>query len=68
MTAEYDFWTKPVDPVTGRCQQDGCCKICGNGDPTPESGQGAIPSDPDEDGHLAFQPAFGDIDLGCGIP
>ena len=38
----------PGDPT---CDDD-CCIICGKGDPTPESGEGAIPDKPDEDGHL----------------
>lgn len=52
MSAEYDFWTTPADPETGRCVQDPCCCIvCGNGDPSPEEG-GAIPVDPDENGKI----------------
>lgn len=45
-SAEYLLWTDPdicLDP---------CCLIDGQGDPTPESGQGAIPIKPNEDGQL----------------
>lgn len=45
MSAEYDLWT---DPDT--CLDD-CCIIDGQGDPSPAEG-GAIPEDPDENGHL----------------
>lgn len=50
-SAEYIWWTQPTG-ADGHCQQDPCCIICGNGDPTPESGHGAIPIDPDENGQV----------------
>lgn len=52
MSAEYDLWTDP-----DVCLDPGCI-IDGQGDPTPESGHGAIPADPDEDGHLPWYPNF----------
>ena len=55
MSEEYDWWLTPVD-AEGHCVQDPNCIICGNGDPPPEQG-GAIPANPDEDGHLPWEPA-----------
>lgn len=46
MSEEYELWNNPDICL------DECCIIDGKGDPPPGPPDGAIPDDPDEDGHL----------------
>lgn len=47
MSEEYDLWNDPDICL------DTCCIIDGQGDPAPGVAEGgAIPDDPDADGHL----------------